>query len=195
MQQINLLDANIAPTKKRLGANQLVLAWVGFAGFLVLISSWQSASLWWLQDEALQSRAEVERVREANTLQRMNTKDPIALQSQVAELLAQQDQQAQLMVLLRQQQSLSFSPYLAGLAKARVNNLWLSEISISHGSTRMINLKGATSDASLVPVVLRNLAEQEQFRGQRFEQIEITTSPDSNITEFAIVSPNGATSG
>ncbi len=181
MQQINLLDAALIGTKKRLGANQLVLAWAGFAVVLVLITSWQSASLWWLQDEASQTQAEVERVRQENILQRANTPDPAALQAQVAELLAQQNQQAQLMALLRQQKSMSFSPYLAGLAKARVDNLWLSEIYISHGATRMINLKGSTLDASLVPVMLRNLAEQEQFRGQRFDQFEITTLPDSNV--------------
>jgi len=195
MQQVNLLDASLAPSRKRLGANQLVLSWVGFTVFLVLISIWQSVSLWWLQDEEKMTRAEVERVREANALHRANTASPIALEAQVAELLMQQDQQALLVALLRQQQSLSFSPYLSALSEARVDNLWLSEISISHGVKREINLKGATSDAALVPVMLRNLSEQDQFRGQRFKHVEITRRPGESLSEFVIVSPDGAVSG
>ncbi len=195
MQQVNLLDASLAPVRKRLGANQVALAWVGFTVFLVLISIWQSASLWWLQDEEMVTRAEVERVREANSLHRANTASPLALEAQVAELLMQQEQQALLVALLRQQQSLSFSPYLAALSEARVDNLWLSEISISHGVKREINLKGATSDAALVPVMLRNLSEQAQFRGQRFKHVEITTLPGKSLSEFVIVSPDGAVSG
>lgn len=195
MQQVNLLDASLAPVRKRLGANQLAFAWVGFTAFLILISIWQSASLWWLQDEELVTRAEVERVREANSLHRANTETPIGLEAQVAELLRQQDQQALLVDLLRQQQSLSFSPYLTALSEARVDNLWLSEISISHSVKREINLKGATSNAALVPVMLRNLSEQDQFRGQRFKHVEITTLPGESLSEFVIVSPDGAVSG
>lgn len=195
MQQVNLLDESLAPNRNRLGANQLVMSWAGFTAFLVLISIWQSASLWWLQDEEMMTRAEVERVREANALHRANTASPVALEAQVAELLMQQDQQAMLVTLLRQQQSLSFSPYLSALSEARVDNLWLSEISISHGVQREINLKGATSDAALVPVMLRNLSEQDQFRGQRFKHVEITRLPGESLSEFVIVSPDGAVSG
>ncbi|XOV84052.1 MAG: PilN domain-containing protein [bacterium] len=195
MQQVNLLDASLAPIRKRLGANQLALAWLGFSVFLVLVSIWQSASLWWLQDEEMSTRAEVQRVREANSVYRANTEPPIALEAQVAELSKQQDQQALLVDLLQRQQSLSFSPYLAALSDARVDRLWLSEISIVHGATREINLKGATSDASLVPVMLRNLSEQQQFRGQRFRHVEITALPDASLSEFIIVSPDGAVSG
>lgn len=195
MQQINLLDASLTPARQRLGANQLVVAWSCFAAVLVLVTAWQSVALWWLQDEEMVTRAEVQRVREANSIYRENTASPVALEAQVAQLLLQQDQQALLVSLLRQQQSLSFSPYLASLGEARVENLWLSEISISHGVHREINLKGATSDPGLVPVMLRNLSEQEQFRGQRFKHVEITSRDGSSLSEFIIISPDGALSG
>jgi hypothetical protein len=43
--------------------------------------------------------------------------------------------------------------------------------------------------------MLRNLSEQEQFRGQRFKHVEITTLSGESLSEFVIVSPDGAVSG
>jgi len=58
-----------------------------------------------------------------------------------------------------------------------------------------MTLKGATVDALHVPEMLQNLASEEQFAGQRFEQIELLSNPDEDVIDFAIVSPQVDASG
>ena len=192
MQQINLLNGELVPEREPLKAQTFLLAWAGFAGLLLAITAWHGVSLWDLKSEMAEAESSVQRMRQANAAQRANIKDPADLRAQVTELQVQQAEQTQLVALLRaQQETQGFSPYLAALGRARVKNLWLSEIAIAHGGRRQMTLKGAALDASDIPKLLKNLAHETQFSGQRFEQIDVTANEETQVVEFAVVSPQG----
>ena len=196
MQQINLLSGELLPKREPLVARQFVIAWGCLALVLATITSWQSLSLWGLQSDLATSRTELDEVTQANALQRAQAVDPDVLRQQVSRLHKQQLEQKQLMAWLRNEsESAGFSPYMAALARARVDGLWFNEFRIAHNPLRYMTLKGATVDALHVPEMLQNLASEEQFAGQRFEQIELLSNPDEDVIDFAIVSPQVDASG
>lgn len=196
MQQINLLSGDLLPKSEPLVARQFVVAWGCLALVLATITSWQSLSLWGLQSDLATTQTELDQVTQANARQRAQTVDPEVLREQVSRLHKQQLEQKQLMAWLRNEaESAGFSPYMAALARARVDGLWFDEFRIAHNPVRYVALKGATVDALHVPAMLQNLASEEQFAGQRFEQIELLSNPDEDIIEFAIASPEVDASG
>ena len=196
MQQINLLNGELLPRTERLFAHQFALAWGGFALLLVLISGWQGFSMHGLESDIAQTKTEVERLRVANEAERAKAVEPTDLRDQVTSLQQQQDEQDQLVELLNnQQRSPGFLQYLNGLGRARVDGLWLSQITISHESGRRISLKGSAMDPSHVPRLLQNLALQSEFKGQRFGQIEVKADLDRRLVEFTISSPEAGSSG
>ena len=80
----------------------------------------------------------------------------------------------QLLALLRaEQETLGFAAYLESLAAARVDGLWLDNIQIRHGERRHVRLSGLSQDPLYIPELLLNMAEEEPFEGQRFEQLEL----------------------
>ena len=196
MQQINLLSGELLPKREPLVARQFVIAWGCLALVLATITSWQSLSLWGLQSDLATTQTELDHVTQANALQRAQAVDPDVLRQQVSRLHKQQLEQKQLMAWLRDEsESAGFSPYMAALARARVDGLWFNEFRIAHNPLRYMTLKGATVDALHVPEMLQNLASEEQFAGQRFEQIELLSNPDEDVIDFAIVSPQVDASG
>lgn len=196
MQQINLLTTDLLTKSEPLLGRHFIAAWGGLAVLLVALTSWHGVSLWGLHEEMASAQIAVERMRTDNAAKRANTLDPEALREQVGRLSERQIAQAQLMDLLRaQQETEGFSMYLEGLARARVDGLWLNEILIAHDTKRQVSLKGATIDAINIPALLQNLAAQDQFSGQRFDRINLTSDADAKTVEFAIISPAGDAPG
>ena len=168
MQQINLLTLELAPKSDPLVARHLVMAWCGFGLVLALITGWHGLSLWGLHTEMASTRSAVDQLRVENNTQRQNIVDPQSLRDRIAELREQQLEQDQLMRMLRaEQETAGFSAYLSGLARAKVEGLWLSEISIVHNPASRLTLKGTALDAIRIPELLHNLAGEDHFAGQR----------------------------
>jgi hypothetical protein len=196
MQQVNLLSGELLPKREPLVARQFVIVWGCLALLLAAITSWHSMSLWGLQSDLVSTQSELDKLTRTNAIQRAQSVDPEVLREQVSQLHDQQLAQKQLMNWLRtESESAGFSPYMAALARARVEGLWFDEFRIAHNPLRYLTLKGATVDALHVPAMLQNLASEKQFAGQRFEQIELISSPDEDVIEFAIVSPQVDVSG
>jgi hypothetical protein len=190
MQQINLLNGELLPRTEHLFARQFVTSWGGFALLLAIISGWQGFSMHGLENDIAQTKTDVERLRAANAAALAKTVEPQDLRDQVTSLQRQQDEQGQLVELLNnQQRSPGFLQYLNGLGRARVDGLWLSQITISHVSGRRISLKGSAMDPGHVPRLLQNLASQSEFKGQRFDQLEVKADLDHRKVEFTISSP------
>lgn len=63
-----------------------------------------------------------------------------------------------------------FSAHLSGLARQRVDGLWLTHVLIRDGG---IELAGATESGELVPRYLARLGREEAFSGTEFASLEL----------------------
>lgn len=188
MQQVNLLSEELQPRAEPFVASQLLMVWAGFAVILVLVTAVQGLSLWSLHGERVATAEEVQSVRARNAEQRVASAEPVDLKTRVAELAAEQRRQQDMLALLRtEQETRGFADYLESLAAARVDGLWLETIQIRHGVRRHVRLSGLAQDPLHVPRLLHNLAEQEPFIGQRFEELLLEANGD--LVRFAIVDP------
>jgi type IV pilus assembly PilN-like protein len=197
MQQINLLTEDLMARSESLQAQHLILVWSGVVAILFAFTVWQGFTVWGLNRELADTRVEIADLVAANAQQRAQLVDPSELRAQLGELRDRQLLQGALVEQLRGQQNKGgFSPYLQGLAKARVEGLWLTNINLqggSGGAADQLTLKGTTVNPRLVPKLLQGLAELPAFQGKRFQQLELYANPDggpdNSLVEFIITSP------
>lgn len=67
-----------------------------------------------------------------------------------------------------------FAAAFAGLARQRVQGLWLTGIELEKAEDRRdVTLRGLTARAELVPQLVQRLGEEPAFRGLRFEHLRV----------------------
>lgn len=95
------------------------------------------------------------------------------LQAEVTTLTQERDRKVEALAALSQRQVGStegFSPEFIGLARQRLNGLWLTRIELTG---EQITLQGITLSEDLVPRYLRKLGEEEVFAGRAFQQARL----------------------
>lgn len=70
-----------------------------------------------------------------------------------------------------------FSSYLTGLARQRVDGLWLTGLRISEGGERLI-LAGRALSPERVPVLVQRLAGESAFAGLHFNTLDMERTDD-----------------
>ena len=119
------------------------------------------------------------------------------LEAELARVGATISEQQELVNALNQRlgrEQNGFSGFLAGLARQRVDGLWLTGIAVSDGGRRL-RLSGAATSPELVPRLVKQLAVEERFSGLDFEQLTIDRSPDDSGTVlFTLQSTQGGES-
>lgn len=197
MQQVNLISLGIIPKAEPLRTKQMVLLLGGFSLVLLAVTGWHGVGLAGLRSELVQSKLEVEALRQTNLLSRNDRPDTQALRSQVEQLSTTHNAQTNLVRMLSLQHAQQgFSAQLKSLAVARAEGMWLEEIHFSQGDREHISLKGKALRAVIVAEFLQNLADQQVFSGQSFEYLSVRSSEgDGSLLGFTIVSEDLAQSG
>lgn len=176
VQQINLYQPIFRAQRKVFSAVALLQVCIAVAVGLLFIygyGRWQVAGL----EQALtrlqaQQVVSIQRVEELS--QRFAVRPKSAqLEAEVARLEAQAVAKQSLL------QSFAggvtgnitgFSPFLEGLAKQRMEGLWLTGIDISAGGSVLI-LTGSTLAPELVPGFLQQLSKEPAFTGTEFKTL------------------------
>ncbi len=79
-----------------------------------------------------------------------------------------------------------FSVYFEGLARQRVEGLWLRNIEISQGG-KALSLQGSALRPELVPVLVERLSREAVFGGLQFHTLELERAQgDSIIFDFRL---------
>ena len=65
-----------------------------------------------------------------------------------------------------------YSRYFHALARQRIEGLWLTEVTVADGGTR-IGVQGNVLQASMVPQYMTRLAGEPAMRGKAFESLQI----------------------
>ncbi|MGH8482091.1 MAG: PilN domain-containing protein, partial [Nevskiaceae bacterium] len=111
--------------------------------------------------------------------------DP-ALEAQVAALTAERDRKAQALAALSSREvatTAGFSPQFIGLARQRLNGLWLTRIELSGAH---VALQGVAEAEELIPRFVRRLGAEEVFAGTAFQQARLERVGDGSELRFEL---------
>ena len=112
--------------------------------------------------------------------------DP-ALEAQITELTQERDRKAQALSALSLREAgggpTGFSPQFIGLARQRLNGLWLTRIELS-GS--QMALSGMALSEDLIPRYLRRLGGESVFAGTSFQQAQLERDAEGSGLRFEL---------
>jgi hypothetical protein len=177
-QQVNLL-APMFRKQRALFSSRVSLAICGLvAGVLVLIylaASWRGASLTSEQARLEQTRETITRRLNDLASQFKGKASSSELVEQTKALTLERDRKAQALAALSRRElgnSRGFSPHFLGLARQRLNGLWLTRVELD-ASGAHVALQGVTLSEELIPEYLRKLGSEEVFAGTQFEHAQL----------------------
>ncbi|VAX07853.1 hypothetical protein MNBD_GAMMA25-1126 [hydrothermal vent metagenome] len=176
MQQVNLYRASLQKNNARSSAQKLLLAMGVVSGGLLILSLIYVFQIMQLEDSLGIAQAEQNiKMAQLEALQvkiQARRKDA-QLQAEVDALMMDIANRQKVMKVLGQQQFGNiegFVEHVSGLARQRINGLWLSEVRISQGG-QSLGLKGQTLKAELLPRYLQRLSSEMVFTGKAFRTL------------------------
>ena len=199
-QQVNLYQPMFRKQKKVFSSSSmlgvLVLAFVIF-GAVFGFARWNVHSLA-QQSETMKSQHTTELAR----LESLSKRFPVKKKSRRLEddlkKLQKERQAKQYLVKTLTDRSIGnsdgFSEYLVGVAKHRVQGMWLNRLELTQGGN-VIGIYGSTLRPELVPQFLQALAAEDSFRGSNFQVFAMQRDDENqNKVDFSLrtVSTSGA---
>ena len=189
-QQVNLLAPMFRKQKAVLSSRMTLLAIGVVAGVLALVyvgSAWHNASLA-SQETQLAARrdAATQRLNELAQELQAQARDK-SLDAELTALTAERDRKAQTLAALSQREfgnTTGFSPQFIGLARERVNGLWLTRVEVSGHA---IALDGVTLSEELIPKYLQKLGSESVFSGTEFSHATLSRAHEGgNQIQFEL---------
>jgi len=185
MQQINLYQPSFRQVRQFVSIGVMVSSVVLF---LLLFAGYYGYISWQLQQQT--ARVQLIETRVAEQQQRvaeMEKQFPVRTKSALLEkqLAAFEQTRAGKQQILNMLNSGvvgnndGFSAYLEGMARRRIDNLWLSNIVINGGGERM-RIEGSTLKADLLPKYIQQLSMESAFSGREFAIFSMSRSGKGN---------------
>lgn len=182
-QQINLYQPLFR--KPRVLLSAAAIAQMTALALLILLAVY-GFGLWRQHQQAVEiARLEARQQRTTQQLAELvalrlpAVPDPGA-ERQVQHLAQVYDRKQLLMTVLRDHihgNTGGFGDYLEGLARQRVDDLWLTEVQIGAGGQRL-SLSGLSLSPEQVPRLLARLREAPAFQGKVFQTLEMAQAGD-----------------
>ena len=176
MQQVNLYQDELKIQKLKYSASMLLQVSIVL---VVMLSAVTGFSYFQLQQHQ-SSLAEAQQKQKVAMADLQTIQSELALRKKDAALarrIAQKtkelsNKQKVLNILSRDEfgNTKGFIGHVSGLARQRVEGLWLTKIRIASGGTD-ISLKGTTSKSSLLPKYLQRLSSEKAFSGTEFQSL------------------------
>jgi MSHA biogenesis protein MshI len=194
-QQVNLLAPMFRKQRALFSAEVtlLICAVVALAlGLIYAATAWRGAALAGEQARLQEQRDAT--TRRLNDLAAQLQGQPHgSLDAELAALTAQRDHKQQAVVALARSElgsASGFSPHFTGLARQRLNGLWLTRVEVS-GS--QMALDGVTLSEELIPQYLQKLGAEPVFAGTSFAHAVLQRENDGgNQIRFELRSVAGA---
>ncbi len=179
MQQINLYQSDLQKKKARLSSQRLLIAMASVSGLMLVLSLLYVLQLRQLEAKlATTQAAQAAKMAQLKTLQaqlqaRHKNKQ---LQAEVDALIHEINRRQKIMKVLGEQRFGNiegFSEHVSGLARQRIDGLWLTEVRISQGGASL-GMKGQALKAELLPRYLQRLSTETVFTGKAFKTLSIS---------------------
>ncbi|TDY04071.1 PilN domain-containing protein [Thiohalophilus thiocyanatoxydans] len=200
-QQINLYQDIFREQTVQVSARQVSLLVLLLIGVLALVSAgmyWQQQGL---QEQLVareQQKADLEEQLAVFRQQLQAEKGDQALQESVDALNRELSTKQRVLQALSGQRfgnSEGFVEQLSGLARQRIEGLWLTELVIRRGGTRL-DMQGRSLKPEYVPNYLQKLSAEPIFAGTDFENLVIRRNEDHpGQLDFQLQSKTGRGDG
>ncbi len=191
LQQINLLPEQYIPKQVPLNTQQIIQYMVFLTFFFTLVI----ASQVWILERAKKEEKKTSLVLETieKHLQdfKQNNPKPTLDTKLEQELITMRETLNTKKQMLSRVSGLTledkpgFYRYLSGLAKQKIDGLWLTKIHIKDDGN-FININGNTLNPESLPSYLKRLNQSRAFAGKIFDTVELnrasTETPEINFT-------------
>lgn len=187
-QQVNLYHPMFRRTRPVFSASALLQALAVTLVGLGLLYGYPAWQVHILEGEV----AGLERQREATvaSIADLDTSLPRReksklLASEVERLARQVGQRQALLELFTERvtgRSYGLSDYLEGLARQRVDGLWLTGLSVTSGGDAL-EISGTATSPELVPMLVRRLSDESAFDGASFSYLTLDRQPGDERPE------------
>lgn len=187
IQQVNLLAPMFRKHYAMVSAPVLLVLAIPLLAALGLaagFSAWRGAALSHEQARLEQRRDELTHRLEALAQQLQGRGRSSELAQQLAALTAERDRKALALSTLSRRELGSthgFSPQFTGLARQRLNGLWLTHVEFTGNGSQMA-LRGVTLDESLIPRYLSKLGTEPVFAGVAFRQASFARDTGNELS-------------
>lgn len=173
-QQINLLQPPLTQPRQVLSPRQLALGVLGLCLLLGLMSvlQWQDTRRLARQQIQLQQKHAALEQSVAELDKELAAREPdAALQKELARVDAELQRKQRVLARIQGRSfgnSAGFAPVFVGLARQRLDGLWLTGLHVSAGG-QALDLQGSALDPALVPRYLQRLRAEPGLKGMEFE--------------------------
>lgn len=176
MQQVNLYQDELKTQKVNYSATvlvqlclMLIVVFSVVAGFSYFQLQQHQASLAEQQQKQKRVMTELKKIQAELSLRKKDAALAQRINDKSKELA---NKQKVLSILSRDEfgNTEGFIEHISGLARQRIDGLWLTQIRIADGGTD-VSLKGLTSRSSLLPKYLQRLSAEKIFNGTQFESL------------------------
>ena len=176
MQQVNLYQDELKTQKLKYSASMLLQVSIVLVVLLSAVSGFSyfqlqqhQSSLAEHQQKQKIAMADLQTIQSELALRKKDTALARRIVQKTKEL---SNKQKVLNILSRDEfgNTKGFIEHVSGLARQRVDGLWLTKIRIASGGTD-ISLKGTTSKPSLLPKYLQRLSSEKAFSGTEFQSL------------------------
>jgi len=176
MQQVNLYQDELKTQKLNYSASMLVQLSLIFivvfsvvAGFRYFQLQQHQASLVEHQQKQKLAMAELQKIQAELSLRKKDATLTKRINEKTKELA---NKQKVMGILSRDEfgNTDGFIEHITGLARQRIDGLWLTQIRIADGGTD-VTLQGTTSKSALLPKYLQRLSAEKAFTGTEFESL------------------------
>ena len=200
LQQVNLYQDELRKQELNFSAIQLAQLSLVFILVLALVSGFK---FWQLQQQqqtlAQQQQKQQQAMAELQKLQQVlaSRQKDLALARRLDEKSRELANKQKVLAILSQDEfgnTHGFTAYITGLARQRLEGLWLTQLRIAEGGTD-ISMFGTTSSPSLLPKYLQRLSAEKVFAGTEFKNMLIARQQKkSHWLDFSLqnMKTNGA---
>lgn len=200
LQQVNLYQDELRKQELNFSAIQLAQLSLVFILVLALVSGFK---FWQLQQQqqtlAQQQQKQQQAMAELQKLQQVlaSRQKDLALARRLDEKSRELANKQKVLAILSQDEfgnTHGFTAHITGLARQRLEGLWLTQLRIAEGGTD-ISMFGTTSSPSLLPKYLQRLSAEKVFAGTEFKNMLIARQQKkSHWLDFSLqnMKTNGA---
>lgn len=176
MQQVNLYQEELRTPKLNYSATVLVqlsliliVVFSVVAGVQYFRLQQHESSLAEQQQKQKLVMAELQKVQAELALRK---KDMVLVQQIEDKTKELANKQRVMSILSRDEfgNTKGFIEHISGLARQRIDGLWLTQIRLAEGGTN-VSLKGLTTQSALLPKYLQRLSDEKAFSGTEFESL------------------------
>lgn len=177
LQQVNLYQSELKDIKLKYSAfNVLQLS---FILFVILLAAYGFKYFQLQQHQATlalanetQEKLNAEKAKVGSSKENKDS----ALEKEIVAKNKELDKKRKVLKVLSQDEfgnADGFAAHIAGLARQRIEGLWLTKLRLSNGGTS-ISMQGSTTKSVFLPQYLQRLSAEKAFSGATFEHFEIS---------------------